>query len=73
MATLQELREEALLSRAELAKLCGVSHQAVYYWEHGTVEPRINHIRKLVEVFNKTPEEIRAAIKASQEKKDRAA
>jgi transcriptional regulator with XRE-family HTH domain len=73
MATLQELREQALLSRAELATLCGVSHQSIYYWEHGESEPRINHIRKLVEALHKTPEEIRAAIKASQEQKDWAA
>ena len=66
MTTLQDLREQALLSRAELARLCGVSHQAIYYWEHGESAPRIDHIRKLVEALHKTPEEIRAAIKASQ-------
>lgn len=71
MATLQELREQALLSRAELAKLCGVSHQAIYYWEHGESAPRIDHIRKLVEALHKTPEEIRASLKETQERAEK--
>lgn len=74
MPTLKALREEALLSQAELADRCGVTVQTIYYWERGVTVPRLGHIRKLVEALDKTPAEIREAIQGTaKEKKVRAA
>ena len=74
MPTLKALREEALLSQAELADRCGVTVQTIYYWERGETVPRLSHIRKLVEALHKTPAEIREAIQATaKEKKVRVA
>ena len=71
---LKALREDALLSQAELADRCGVTAQTIYYWERGVTVPRLGHIRKLVEALHKTPAEIREAIQATaKEKKDRVA
>ncbi len=66
MSTLKDLREEALLSQAELAKLLGVSRQAVWDWEHGESSPSPANRRKLVEVLHKEPREILAAIRETQ-------
>lgn len=74
MPTLKALREEALLSQAELADRCGVTVQTIYYWERGVTVPRLGHIRKLVEALHQTPAEIRQAIQATaKEKKVRVA
>jgi transcriptional regulator with XRE-family HTH domain len=67
MPTLRELREEALLTQVELAQACGVSHQAVWEWEHGSTKPSIRNRRKLVEVLKLTPKELREAIEATAE------
>lgn len=48
---LRQLREQALLSRAELAERVGVSRQTLSGWEHGKSQPRMEHIRKLVEAL----------------------
>ena len=69
MPTLKELREDALLSQEELARLCGVSIQTVYYWERGATTPRLKHLRKLVGALGKTPAEIREAIKGTAERR----
>ncbi len=65
--TLRQLREEAVMTRDELAKACEVSVTSLYKWE---VQGRMStpkHIRKLAEVLGKTPQEIRAAILSQQQ------
>lgn len=67
MATLKELREEAMLSKVELAQRCQVSFQTVWEWETARARPSPAHQRKLVEIFQKSPREVLDAIKATQE------
>ena len=67
MATLKDLREEAMLSKVELAQQCGVSNQTVWEWETARAKPSPAHQRKLVEIFKKSPREVLDAIKATQE------
>jgi DNA-binding XRE family transcriptional regulator len=66
LATLKELRERALMTPDELAAKVGVTRQAIYLWERGEARPTIKHIRTLVEVLSKTPDEIFAAIEESK-------
>lgn len=74
MPTLRELREEAMLTQAELAALCGVSKQAIWEWENAYARPSMAHRRKLVEVLRREPKEITDAIKATaEEAKEQAA
>lgn len=44
---IKELREELIVSQAELADLLGVSFQTVNRWERGTHKPTIKAKRKL--------------------------
>jgi transcriptional regulator with XRE-family HTH domain len=67
MATLKELREEALLSKVELARLCQVSYQTVWEWENAKARPSPAHQRQLVDIFHRSPRELLDAIKATQE------
>ena len=67
MATLRDLREEAMLSQVELAQRCGVSKQTIWEWETARAKPKPAHQRKLVEIFGKMPREVLNAIKATQE------
>ncbi len=75
MPTLRDLREDALLTQAELAEACGVSAQTVSEWENARVIPSIRNRRKLVETLRKTPKEVKEAIQATAEaaKKEAAA
>ncbi len=66
MPNLRDLRERALLTPEELAEKVGVTRQAIYLWERGEARPTIKHIRALVQAFNKTPDEIFAAIDESK-------
>ena len=66
MPTLKDLREMALLSQSELAKLCNVQKQAVWHWENGVSRPSAEHQRQLVKIFNCTPGELLAALKETQ-------
>jgi transcriptional regulator with XRE-family HTH domain len=67
MASLKDMRELALLSQSELAKLCHVQKQAVWHWENGVSRPSAEHQRRLVEIFNCTPRELLAALKETKE------
>ncbi len=71
MPTLKELRERAMLSQSELAKLCAVTPNTIYYWESGRTQPRLMQQRKLVEALKCTPDELWAALKETQEAKER--
>ena len=61
MATLKEMRDEAILTQEELASKVGVSKMTIYSWERGESGPRPAHIRKLAEVLKRTPTEVREA------------
>ena len=61
MATLKEMRDEAILTQEELASKVGVSKMTIYSWERGESGPRPAHIRKLAEVLGKAPTEVREA------------
>lgn len=50
---IKELREELIVSQAELADLLGVSFQTVNRWERGTHKPTIKAKRKLAPYFKK--------------------
>lgn len=50
---IKELREELIVSQAELADLFGVSFQTVNRWERGTHKPTIKVKRKLAPYFKK--------------------
>ena len=69
MPTFKELRERAMLSQNELARLCAVTSATVYYWESGRTLPRLAQQRKLVEALKCTPDELRAALQATQERR----
>ncbi|WMJ79518.1 helix-turn-helix transcriptional regulator [Clostridium sp. MB40-C1] len=49
---LKELREEKKLTQEELGKFLNVSRQAISGYEAGSIEPSINNLIKLADVFN---------------------
>ena len=52
------VREERLkrgLSQEELGKLIGVSKVAISHYERGIEQPKINNLRKLIEILEITP------------------
>ncbi len=49
---IKELRTDARLTQAQLAKLIEVSQKAVDYWERSVNEPKASYVIKLVRVFN---------------------
>jgi len=51
---LRELREEKQISRYQLAKIIGVSDQAIKYWEEEINEPKLSYIRKLAIFYDVT-------------------
>ena len=70
MPTLRQLREDAVLTQAELAEQVGVSATAISHWETGSKRPRASNIRKLALALNVTPREILAAIKETLSQQD---
>lgn len=60
--TLRQMREERSLTRAELAHELGVSLGSVYNWEFGERLPQPKHIRKLAQLYQVSPGEIKASI-----------
>ena len=67
MPTLRDLREEAFMTQADLAKACGVSQTTVSDWENGHAIPSMKNRRRLMEALGKTPQEIMSAIRATTE------
>ena len=51
---LKELRNEKNLSQAQLAKVTGLSHTAIVYWETEQRVPNANAIVTLAAYFNVT-------------------
>jgi transcriptional regulator with XRE-family HTH domain len=62
MATLQKLRELAMLSQKELAERLGVTKQAVWEWEHGKAKPIPAHRRNMVRILGISVERLLEAI-----------
>ena len=71
MPTLRDLRERALLSSGELAKLCAVTKAAVSLWESGEHRPSAEHQRKLVTIFKCSPDELLAALRETKARYER--
>lgn len=51
-SNIQRLRKEKKLSQKQLADLIGVSQTAIYYWEKGERQPKIEQLQKLADVLN---------------------
>lgn len=56
--TLAQLRERANLTQMKLAVALGVSITAISDWENGKAEPRLKHVRLLLEVLGCSFEEL---------------
>lgn len=56
--TIRELREALYLTQFELAAKVGVRPETISLWERSERRPRVQHIRKLAEVFDVRPNEI---------------
>ena len=56
--TLRELREQNDLTRAEVAKVLGVSYQAISNYEAGSRTISIEQIIPLMELYNCSAEEL---------------
>ena len=56
--TLPELRTRKFLTQKALADLVGVYPAQVSDWERGNFRPNMEHLRKLCEVLEVTPDEI---------------
>ena len=58
---LRELRERAGLSVEEVAQALGVSYGAVYRWEAGKADPKLDYLPKLARLFGiKSPRNVLA-------------
>lgn len=69
MPTLRDLRERAMLSQSELAKLCEVATNTVYFWESGRSKPRPQQQRRLVQSLHCTPEELFTALQDTRKER----
>lgn len=58
LLTLAKLRERASLTQMKLAVAIGVSITTISEWENGKKEPRLKHVRVLIEVFGCSFEEL---------------
>jgi DNA-binding XRE family transcriptional regulator len=58
MATLRELRRERGWTQYEVALMVGVQPHSVYLWESGRRTPRVEHMRKLGQIFGISSDEI---------------
>lgn len=50
--SIQRYREAAGLNRAELARMVGVTRQAVIRWEEGQADPLLRHLKKMAGLFS---------------------
>ncbi|MGC1392780.1 MAG: helix-turn-helix transcriptional regulator [Coleofasciculaceae cyanobacterium] len=56
--TLANLRERVNLTQMKLAVATGVSMATISKWENGKKEPRLKHVRLLIEVLGCSFEEL---------------
>ena len=64
LKTIRELREERGWTQLKLANEVGVTPSAVYTWESGRNEPRIQQLRDLARVFGVRMDEIKIVEKS---------
>ena len=55
---LRQVRQEHCWSQAELAERVGVTNETISRWENGVNTPQPEQLKKLCEVFGKTPAEL---------------
>jgi transcriptional regulator with XRE-family HTH domain len=55
---LRQIRKGQNMSQTELAGLMGVTQPTISCWEDGTYSPTVVTIRKLVEIFKCTSDEL---------------
>lgn len=58
MRSIRELRDRALMSRADLAREVGVVESTVYRWEVGEAVPIRRHARAMAKALGIRPEEL---------------
>ena len=66
MNGLRALRQRRLLTQKELAERVGVWYQTVQTWESGTNRPRPAAMRRLCDVLGVSPDELLAALEATE-------
>lgn len=61
--TLREMRKQAGLTQAEVARLFNLGRGAVCAWEKGKCAPKIGYLEKLASVYGVEPKQIIEAVK----------
>lgn len=61
--TIKQYREELGMTQAQLAAALGVSQNHISRWEHGTVNPSTDTLRKMAEIFSCRMDDITPAVK----------
>ena len=56
--SIKEKRLERKLTQSQLAKLIGVTHTAISYWENGINIPNVLDCWKIADVFNISIDEL---------------
>ena len=51
---IRQLREKAGLTQTDLAKQMGVDASTVCHWERGSIQPDLNKVCKLADLFHVT-------------------
>ncbi|NEN97473.1 MAG: helix-turn-helix transcriptional regulator [Moorea sp. SIO1F2] len=64
--TLVQLRENANLTQMKLAIAVGVSITTISDWENGKAEPRLKHVRLLVEILGCSFEDLSQAFEQAK-------
>jgi transcriptional regulator with XRE-family HTH domain len=73
MDDLKAFRRQQHLTQKELAGRVGVSHQTIVQWEHGTLQPRREHIPKLAEALGLDAKQLPTMLRAAAAEKRRRA
>ena len=61
--TIKQYREELGMTQAQLAAALGVAQNHISRWEHGTVNPSTDTLRKMAEIFSCRMDDITPAVK----------
>lgn len=57
-ANLKSLREAAGLRQADLAQLLNTTQRKISYWENGKIEPDIESLWKIADIFHISVDEL---------------
>lgn len=55
---IKALRNEAKLSQRAFASALGTTQQIVFNWEHDKFSPSLDHLMKICNLFNCTPNDL---------------